>query len=88
MTGKSFRWKNSDVITDEMSAKKDRPWSRRRRKSCDFQGYHHRRQKELKNRILICAIGVNPLSQKKHPSNINHRQSHILENKENSQAQK
>jgi hypothetical protein len=31
-----------------MSAKKDRPWRRRRRKSCDFQGYHHRRQKELR----------------------------------------
>ena len=42
---KGFCWGGSAAV---MSAKKDRPWRRRRRKSCDFQGYHHRRQKELR----------------------------------------
>jgi hypothetical protein len=52
-----------------MSAKKDRPWCRRRRKSCDFQGYHHRRQKELIVKIVVSTMGVNPSADKKstHP---------------------
>jgi hypothetical protein len=52
-------------MNNEVCAKKDRPWRRRRRKSCDFQSYHHRRQKELKNTIVISTIDVNPLPQKK-----------------------
>ena len=32
---------------------------------CDFQGYHHRRQKELNSRIPIYVIHVNPLLLKK-----------------------
>jgi len=30
----------------------------------DFQGYHHRRQKELNGRITICVTGVNRSTKK------------------------
>jgi hypothetical protein len=57
-------------MNNEVCAKKDRPWRRRRRKSCDFQGYHHRRQKELTAKIVVSIIDVNPPADKKstHPT--------------------
>jgi hypothetical protein len=79
MTGKPFRRKNNGIISDEAGTKKRPPVAQKEEEvGDDFQGYHHRRQKELNIRVLIFVITVNPLLEKKRPANINHRQKHIL----------
>jgi len=69
MTGKPFHRKNNDIVMDEAGKKKTARGAEGGGSRCDFQGYHHRRQKELIVKIVVSIMGVNPSADKKstHP---------------------